>query len=261
MKAFGFVLLFVATNASVLLLYPLTPGRVLAAGALFTGGTTAIVFLLFHPRSRWLAPSQNRVPCGSRPCVALTFDDGPSPDITPRVLAILREKRVPATFFCVGSRVDQRPDLARLVVHDGHVIGNHTYSHPALFCFLTPRRLRREIQRAQDSIVRATGVRPSLFRPPVGSRHAWLAPTLAREALALVLWQLRSFDTRATTADALLARLLDQVQPGGIVLLHDRSGAGAEAMLTALPELIGRLKDRGYQFVSVGRPLPAGLPE
>jgi peptidoglycan/xylan/chitin deacetylase (PgdA/CDA1 family) len=198
------------------------------------------------------------VPCGIRPTVALTFDDGPSPDVTPRVLAILREQQVPATFFCIGSLVDAHPDLARRIVEDGHAIGNHTYLHPALFCFLTPRRLRWEIRRGQEAIVRATGVRPTLFRSPVGLRHAWLGPFLEREALSLILWQLRSFDTRATTAGALLERIIEQIRPGGIVLLHDRPGAGADAMLGALPELIGRLKDRGYEFVSVGGQCAAG---
>jgi peptidoglycan/xylan/chitin deacetylase (PgdA/CDA1 family) len=260
MKAFGFTVLFVVTNASLLLLYPLTPGRFLTAAAWYTAGTTVILFLLFNPRCGWLVPTQTQVPCGSRPAVALTFDDGPSTEVTPRVLAILRAAQVPATFFCIGRLVEEHPDLARRIVSEGHVIGNHTYAHPALFCFLTPGRLRREVRQAQVAIADATGQRPTLFRSPVGLRHGWLSLVLTRESLSLVLWQLRTLDTRATTPDALLARVLDRVRPGGIVLLHDRPGLGAEAMLEALPEIITQLKARGYEFVSVGRPAETELP-
>ena len=256
-KVVWFLLLFTATNASALFLFPLTLGRFLLATGLYASGTAVMLVLLFHPRSRWLAAAQCTVPCGAEPCVALTFDDGPSADVTPRVLAILREKNVRATFFVVGREVDRHPALARGVCAEGHAIGNHTYSHPPLFCFLTPRRLRDEIGRAQQAISQVTGVRPVYFRSPVGLRHPLLEPALEEASLTFVLWALRTYDTRALKTNALGRRILDRVRPGSIVLLHDRPGPGAEAMLTSLPGVIDRLRERGYRFVTLEEFRPA----
>ena len=250
-KALGFVLLFAATNASLLLLVPFSLGRLTLALVCYAVGTIAILLTLFHPRARWLAAGKCEVDAdGARP-VALTFDDGPAAETTPRVLAILREKNVQATFFLVGRKVERLPDLSRQIGLGGHVIGNHTYSHPPLFCFLTPRRLREEIARAQDVIGGVIGRRPAYFRSPVGLRHPLLASALERAGLALVLWSLRSYDTRPHTPESLRRRILARVRSGTIVLLHDRPGPGSEAMIAALPGIIDRLRADGYTFVTV----------
>jgi peptidoglycan/xylan/chitin deacetylase (PgdA/CDA1 family) len=258
-KVVWFLLLFAATNGSVLFLFPLTLGRFLLVTGLYASGTAVMLVLLFHPRSRWLAAARCTVPCGTEPCVALTFDDGPSDEVTPRVLAILREKKVRATFFLVGREVDRHPALARSVCAEGHAIGNHTYSHPPLFCFLTPRRLRGEIRRAQQAISQATGVRPIYFRSPVGLRHPLLESVLEEASLTFVLWALRTYDTRALQTDALGRRILNKVRPGSIILLHDRSGPGSETMLASLPGVIDRLREQGYRFVTVEESRAGGL--
>jgi peptidoglycan/xylan/chitin deacetylase (PgdA/CDA1 family) len=250
-KAAGFVLFSALTNASLLLLFPFSVRRLLLVAFLYGSGTAVTLVILFHPRNRWLLDHRTVVPCPGRPCVALTFDDGPSPEVTPRVLDILRDKEAPATFFLVGRQVDLHPELARRARGEGHAVGNHTYSHPPLFCFLSPRRLREEIARAQDAIERVTGTRPRHFRSPVGLRHPILERALEREALELVLWQLRTYDTRALTPETLRRRILDRARPGSIVLLHDRSGPGASAMLAALPEVIDGLRERGFELVTV----------
>jgi len=250
-KALGLVLLFALTNASLLLLFPFSLGRLVLTAVLYAGGTAVMLVILLHPGSRWLLDRRTAVPCASHPCVALTFDDGPSPEVTPRVLDILREKKAKATFFLVGQQVELNPGLARRMSHEGHAIGNHTWSHPPLFCFLSPRRLREEIERAQDAIFRVTGVRPRHFRSPVGLRHPVLKQALERAALEFVLWRLRTYDTRAVTYEKLRRRILEQVRPGAIVLLHDRPGPGASAMLAALPDVIDGLRSRGYELVTV----------
>ncbi len=250
-KPVALILLFVTTNLSLLLLFPLSVRRLLLTTVLYAGGTVVMLTILFDPRNRWLLDRRTDVPSGGRPCVALTFDDGPSADITPRVLDILREKNARATFFVVGRQVERHPALAQRARSEGHQIGNHTYSHPLLFCFLSPRRLREEIERAQDAIFRATACRPRHFRSPVGLRHPLLQRALEPSALEFVLWQLRTYDTRALTAEALRRRVLERVKPGAIVLLHDRPGPGASAMLSALPRVIDDLRARGYDFVTV----------
>jgi peptidoglycan-N-acetylglucosamine deacetylase len=247
----GVVLLFALTNASLLLLFPFSLRRFVLAALLYLGGNVVMLVILFHPGSRWLLDRRTDVPCTSRPCVALTFDDGPSPEVTPRVLDILRDKQAKATFFLVGRQVELNPDLARRMDREGHAVGNHTYSHPPLFCFLTPRRLREEIARTQEAVFRVTGARPRHFRSPVGLRHPILRLALEREALEFVLWQLRTYDTRALTPETLRRRILDRVRPGTIILLHDRPGPGASAMLAVLPDVIDDLRARGFEFVTV----------
>jgi peptidoglycan-N-acetylglucosamine deacetylase len=250
-KALAFVLLFVLTNASVVLLFPPTAPRVLAFLVICGFGNAVMFAVLIVPGIGWLVVGRTSLSCEQGPCVALTFDDGPTPDVTPKVLDVLRAKGVRATFFFVGSQVEANPDLARLVRSEGHAIGNHTYSHPPLFCFLTPGQLRDELTRGQEAIRQVTGVTPRLFRSPVGLRHPLLAPALGRTGLDFVLWSIRTYDTRSQSVEALRQRILDRVHPGAIVLLHDRPGRGASAMLDALPDIIDQLRAGGYRLVTV----------
>jgi peptidoglycan-N-acetylglucosamine deacetylase len=251
-KAAIFVLLFSLTNASLLLLHPFRLSRLLLAAAIYCTGTVVMLYLLFNPRNQWLVANRSWVDCGSRPCVALTFDDGPSPLDTPRVLDILREKNVRATFFVVGERAEQHPEIVRRACVEGHLVANHTWSHPSLFCFLTPARLRAEIERSEDSIQKISGSRPLYFRSPVGLRHPLLGLYLRQAGLQYISWRLRSWDTFTSKPGTLTNRILDKVASGDIILLHDRLASGAGVMLNALPGVIDKLRDRGFEFVLVG---------
>ena len=130
-------------SVSLALLYIFDFSRLFIAVLCLT--TLLIVYLLFHPRNQWLVANRSRVD-GER-CVALTFDDGPDPVYTPKLLDLLREKGVKATFFVIGKRADQYPEIVRRAWSEGHLVGNHTWSHYPLFCFLMPRRLQSEIER------------------------------------------------------------------------------------------------------------------
>src|ERR1035438_8316320 len=127
-----FLLLVSLTQASLLLAYPFTPRSFLLAGSLYVAGSLLALYLVLHPRSRWLVDNRSQVMCNGRPCVALTFDDGPDPVTTPRVLDILHQKQVPATFFVVGERAEQHPELVRRALAEGHLVENHTWSHSPL---------------------------------------------------------------------------------------------------------------------------------
>jgi peptidoglycan-N-acetylglucosamine deacetylase len=244
-----FLLLFAATQASLLLLIRSDARRAWLALAFFAAGTLTTLFLLFHPRNQWLVANRHRLQCaGSRPCVGLTFDDGPSSETTPKVLEILREKGVRATFFVVGRQAERHPELVRRMVEDGHAVGNHTFSHPSLFCFLTPSRLRWEVEQTQATLSTLIGRRPSLFRSPVGLRHPFLAQALEAAGVEYISWELRTLDTRRQDPDILRARILSRIAPGAIVLMHDRPARGTPALLAILPEVIDRLRDRGYEF-------------
>lgn len=249
-RAAAFVLLLLVTHASLLFVFPFTLSRFVIFFGLYAIGTLFTLYLLFHPRNQWLVTNRSRVECNGRRCVSLTFDDGPTSLRTREVLDILRESNVQATFFVIGKHAERHPELLRRAVADGHFIGNHTYSHPALFCFLTPGRLRREIKEGQETIERICGYTPRYFRSPVGLRHPLLNLYLKQANLEYISWRIRSFDTLAKRPGAVLKRIFRHVAPGDIVLLHDNAAAGVT--LEVLPELIRELRQRGFEFVPVG---------
>jgi peptidoglycan/xylan/chitin deacetylase (PgdA/CDA1 family) len=242
-----FYSLFLATNASLALLYPFTLSRFILAALLYATGTGVMLYLLFHPRNQWLVANRSRVDGAC--CVALTFDDGPDPVYTPRLLDMLQEKGVKATFFVVGKRADQYPEIVRRTWDEGHMVANHTWSHQLLFCFLTPKRLRTEIERGSESICRSCGFRPHAFRSPVGIRHPLLGPYLKQAGLEYVSWRIRSCDTLIEKSSVFARRILNKVSSGDIILLHDHLPRGTDVMLEALPGVIDELRERGFEFV------------
>jgi peptidoglycan/xylan/chitin deacetylase (PgdA/CDA1 family) len=245
-----FLLLFLATNAVLALLYPFSLSRFALAAVLYVLGTGIMLYLLFHPRNQWLII--NRFLVDDPASVALTFDDGPDPVFTPRLLDLLREKQVKATFFVVGQRAVQHPEIVRRAWEEGHLIGNHTWSHRNLFCFLTPGRLRSEIELGSEAVRKCCGVRPRSFRSPVGLRHPLLRAALKRAGMEYVSWRIRSWDTVIDNPQKLGQRILSRVGGGEIILLHDRLPRGAEVMLEVLPGLIDKLRERGFTFVLAG---------
>ncbi len=258
-RAVVFVAFFLLIHASLLLLFPFTLFRFFLFFALYGAGTLITLYLLFNPRSQWLVRNRSRVECGGRRCVSLTFDDGPTSLHTPRLLETLKRSNVQATFFVIGKDAERYPELLQRAVADGHLIANHTYSHPYLFCFLTPGRLRSEIEKGQEAIERVCGHRPRYFRSPVGLRHPLLNLYLDRAELEYISWTIRSFDTVMTKPETILNRVLRRVAAGDIILLHDNARAGG-VMLDVLPRIIHELKGRGFEFVPVGANDPAAVP-
>lgn len=189
-----------------------------------------------------------------RPVIALTFDDGPSPD-TVQVLDILARYHVKATFFVVGENVERNPDLARRIVAEGHIIGNHSYSHPLWAAIETPRQMARELNRAAKAIETATGISPILFRPPHGWRSPWMVGLAHREGYVVVTWSVSPNDWQRPSSQVIAKRVLQQAHPGAIILLHDgletRSDPSMQNTVTALPVIIETLQARGYRFVTV----------
>jgi peptidoglycan/xylan/chitin deacetylase (PgdA/CDA1 family) len=209
------------------------------------------------PRSQLLGPNWIRLPAqqGVAAGVAITIDDGPDPAVTPQVLAQLAAHRAPATFFCVGDRVERYADLARDIVSRGHAIENHSQRHRHNFSLLGPGGMRAEISRAQDSILRVTGSRPRFFRAPAGLRNPFLDPVLTRLQLRLASWTRRGFDTVNSNADVVYRRLADSLQDGDILLLHDgnaaRSRGGKPVILEVLPRLLDALASKQLRPVTL----------
>ena len=214
------------------------------------------------PRSHLLGANWTRLPerSGLTSEVAITIDDGPDPTVTPRVLELLEDHGVCATFFCIGERVLRYPDLAQEIVRRGHAIENHSQRHRHNFSLLGPSGMNSEVSQAQESIFRVTGSSPKFFRAPAGLRNPFLGPVLARLQLQLASWTRRGFDTVSADADAVLRRLADPLQAGDILLLHDGNAArtrrGEAVILVALPRLLDALIARGLKPVTLRSALP-----
>lgn len=210
------------------------------------------------PRSALLGPNIRRLPeeAAHRGEIAITIDDGPDPEVTPLVLEILAQYQARATFFLIGQRAQQYPELCREIIRRGHAIENHTQTHYWYFSLLGPRRTYREVQQAQSVLANICGQTPRFFRPTAGLRNLLLQPILARCNVRLCSWSKRGFDTRNTDADKVLARLTKNLQGGDILLLHDGhaavSAAGNPLIIEVLPRLLERLKQAGLRTVTLG---------
>ena len=212
-----------------------------------------MAYAVRSPTSSLLGPSVYRG-CTSRRALALTFDDGPS-ESTSEILDLLGEYRIAATFFHCGANVQRHPALARRVLQEGHVIGNHTQTHPYL-CFQSTKAITEEFRQAQHAIEDTLGLSPRLMRPPFGVR--WFGFREAQQALNLlgVMWTVIGNDWK-WSAPAIARRLTRGATNGGILCLHDgrelqpcpvRSNTAA-ALRAAIPALLAQ----GFQFETVNR--------
>jgi peptidoglycan-N-acetylglucosamine deacetylase len=202
--------------------------------------------------------------------VALTFDDGPDPDVTLQLLELLRRHDAPATFFVAGARVEKHPGLIREILSRGHSLGNHSYHHDPLLMLCSRARLREEVARTQE-LLSAFAVRPLTFRPPVGITNSRLPGVLRELGLCCVTFSCRAFDRGNRRISGLAETILRKVRPGDIVLLHDVAPKGRDGIvkwLAEAEEIISGLRGQGYRLLSleelIGRPvmerLPAGEP-
>ncbi len=220
-----------------------------------------VVAVGLWPRSRWLGPNWTLLPpaAAARGEIALTFDDGPDPAVTPKVLDLLDRHACHATFFCIGVHAERHPELCREIVRRGHAVENHSLHHAHNFSLLGPRGLLREVQAAQDTLAQAAGEQALFFRAPAGLRNLFLEPVLARLGLRLASWTARGFDTRIVDAGQVTARLVRRLRPGAILLLHDghaaRTVAGVPVILEVLPALLEHAAATGLRPVTLRQAL------
>lgn len=226
-----------------------------AEGATLLAANHAVLACGMHPRSALLGKNLVRLPMAAaqRGFVALTFDDGPDPEATPRVLDLLDLAGAQATFFVIGCRAQKHPALAREILRRGHAIGNHTQRHPLGFACWPPASMRREIEEAQRAIGDVCGQAPTLFRPPAGLRSPLLDPVLVASGLSLVSWSRRGYDGVVGRAGLVLRHMARGLAAGDILLLHDgrsaRARHGGPVVLDVLPRLLERLRDLGLRSV------------
>ncbi len=234
---------------------------VAANHALLTGAGLVPRSVLLGPNLRRLPPPEPAAPqaaAGER--VALTFDDGPDPEVTPRVLDQLDAAGARATFFCIAEEARRHAALTREIVARGHSVQNHSTSHRHHFSLLGPRGFAREIGAAQAMVADLTGIEPHCFRAPAGLRNPLLDPVLHRLDLHLVSWTRRAFDTVDGHGPRVLARLLRGLAARDILLLHDghaKPGASGRAVvLEVLPLLLGHLRAAGLATTTLDEAVP-----
>ena len=230
--------------------FPLLP-YVAAAAASFV---TYAGYASMAPRSQFFGRTFTRGDDDRK--LALTYDDGPNDPHTLHLLDLLAEQDVRATFFLIGRFAAQRPDIVRRIAEGGHVIGNHTYSHPNLiFCSAT--RVAQEIDDCAKAINDAIGMHSDLFRPPFGGRRPGVLRVVAEKGLVPVMWSVASYDwTASATAEAIERHARRQIKRGGnVILLHDGShkamGGDRRHSVEASRAIIHACKGEGYQFATV----------
>ncbi|MEU6199715.1 polysaccharide deacetylase family protein [Streptomyces sp. NPDC047061] len=196
------------------------------------------------------------VDCREAKCIALTFDAGPSEN-SARLLDILKEKHVPATFFLLGKRhIEKYPQLVKRMAAEGHEVASHTWDHKIL-TRISDRQIREELTRTDDAIEHLTGRKPTLMRPPQGRTDANVHRICRQLGLSEVLWSVTAKDYMTTDSALIEKRVLDQASRDGIILLHDLY----KGTVPAVPGIIDALKARGYVFVTVPQLLAPGKAE
>ena len=181
--------------------------------------------------------------------VSITFDDGPHPKFTPRALNLLKEHGAKATFFCIGQQIENHPDIVRLILADGHSIGNHTYSHSKAFGFFRSEKVKNELAKTQSIVKELTGLEMNLYRPAFGVTNPQIGKAVKSLGLYSIGWSVRSLDTTPRSEKMILNRITSQVVKGDIILLHDTS----EKTIAVLERLLVFMREENLRSVTVGQ--------
>ncbi|MBL7703705.1 MAG: polysaccharide deacetylase family protein [Ferruginibacter sp.] len=177
--------------------------------------------------------------------IALSFDDGPAENYTPQILDVLKAENVKATFFCIGNRIGGNENILKQVQEEGHIIGNHSYSHHFWFDMYPAKKMQEDLRQMDAELERVTGLKPKLFRPPYGVTNPNLAKAIKKGGYMPVGWSVRSMDTVIKDEKKLLDKINAGIKPGAVFLFHDTSKNTA----AVLPDFIKEVKKRGYSIV------------
>lgn len=235
----------------------------LPVGAALAACAGAVSYAAVHPHAQIFGPTVWHT--NSPRKLAITFDDGPNPAVTPKLLDLLARYGARATFFVIGSYTQECPELVRETAQRGHLVANHTLTHPNLF-WLKPSAIHDELRQTQDAIVAATGFAPTWFRPPYGYRNPWVVRTAAQLGMRTAMWSMIPGDWKPRPVDKLIAK----IQPiaahaqkntgsadatGDVLCLHDGGhralNADRSRTLKALEYWLPRWRDGGLEFVTI----------
>ncbi len=181
--------------------------------------------------------------------IAISFDDGPSINYTPGILELLRLNNIKATFFCIGNRIAGNENILKQIVDEGHIIGNHSFSHHFWFDLLSSKKMLTDLKRMDSEMKKVIGEKPKLFRPPYGVTNPNLAKAIIKGNYVSVGWSVRSMDTVIRDENKLLTKISRSIKPGAIFLFHDTS----LTTLKILPEFLKEVKKRGFHIIPLDK--------
>jgi peptidoglycan-N-acetylglucosamine deacetylase len=222
-------------------------------GAVSTAAAFAAGYQSMAPTAQWFGQTFTGLPRGSRQ-IALTYDDGPNDPHTLHLLEVLAKHSIQATFFLIGRYVQQHPEIVREIVHAGHVVSNHTFTHP-LLTFKSEAEIRQELSQCHSALQQAISEPSNLFRPPFGGRRPAVLRVARELGLEPVMWNVTGYDWNAPPAEAIEHKVARQIRGGDVILLHDgghkQMGADRSQTVIATDHLIVRYKREGYEFVTI----------
>jgi len=222
-------------------------------GALSTAAAVAAGYQSMAPAGQWYGQTFTGLAPGSRQ-IALTYDDGPNDPHTLRLLEVLAKHSVHATFFLIGRYVQQRPEIVREIVRAGHVVGNHTFTHPLLI-FKSATEIREQLSACRSALQDAIGNPSHLFRPPFGGRRPAVLRIARELGLDPVMWNVTGYDWSAPPAATIERKVTNQIRGGDVVLLHDgghkQMGADRSQTVIATDHLLTRYIAEQYEFVTI----------
>ena len=201
-----------------------------------------IIYGSFQIKANYFLNSINK---GVTDGIALSFDDGPDPEITPKILKILRENNVKASFFVIGKKIEMNPEILTSIAADGHIIANHSYEHDPAIGFWTKGKLAADLEKCSSLIAKTIGKKPLLFRPPFGVTNPRYASVLKKLNLTSVGWSGRSLDTVVNNKKELLQRVIKSIKNGTILLFHDTQ----KITLEILPDILEYCNKNGIKIV------------
>ena len=224
----------------------------IGTGLTAAAAASAVGYQSMAPTGQWYGRTFAGGMRGSKQ-IALTYDDGPNDPHTMKLLDVLAKHGVRATFFMIGHYVQQRPDIARAVAQAGHVVGNHTFTHPLLI-FKSAEQTRTELVKCRSALQDAIGEHSNLFRPPFGGRRPATLRVARSLGLETVMWNVTGYDWNAPPAAVIEKKVARQMRGGDVILLHDGGhramGADRAQTVIATDSLIHQYKDQGYEFVT-----------
>ena len=181
--------------------------------------------------------------------VSITFDDGPDGELTPKLLDQLKDIGIQATFFCIGRKIEGNEDLLKRMVSEGHLIGTHSYSHSNWFDLFSTTKMRKELEHSSQEIFIATGKKPLLFRPPYGVINPMLKRALHGSGLHVIGFSNRAWDTSSRKKEIILARIMKNLKPGDIILLHDTVSESIEV----IKNMTEQMAQAGYRIIPLDK--------
>ena len=214
---------------------------------LFLGWIILTAIGSFHIRWNYFLPAKHFNYQIKKQRIALTFDDGPNTEFTPKFLDLLKKHQAKATFFCIGKHIEQHPELAKRIINEGHLIGNHSYAHTNNYGFLNTKQVIEDISKTQQLIKTNLNISNKLFRPPFGVTNPNIAKAVKSLDLQTIGWSIRTLDTKVKSSQEVIDKITPKIKKGDIILLHDSS----ELSFLILEQLLQFLEEHKYKSVTI----------